>query len=118
MDTKRKKDKCVLCKQTVFDQYWVYQWRQKAGYTCDECGKAIHEAGYKILESIAGILDRAGVQDSYHKEKFGYYTYHGIAQSPDQLRIAEALFQQARRDFPEFSFSFNVWLQHTNVYVK
>jgi ribosomal protein L37AE/L43A len=114
----QKKDKCLLCKQPTFDRYWVYIWRQKQGYTCEQCGHAIHEVGYKILGTIASILESSGVTDMYHKEKFGFYRLAGTVDTPDQLRLAEALFQQARRDFPEFSFDFYMSLRHTNVHVK
>ena len=111
------RDKCLICKIKVEDKFWIYLWKGKQGFCCDVCGREIHKAGYKILEIISDILSKNGATNIYHKEKFGYYQFDATVDTPKQMRLAEALFNQAREDFPEFSFSFHAWLKKTNLVV-
>jgi ribosomal protein L37AE/L43A len=113
-----KRDKCLVCKTITQDRFWIYLWKGKQGYTCEDCGHEIHKAGYTILEKIETILKDHGVTDVYSKEKFGYYRLDATVDTTQQLRLSEALFNQARLDFPEFSFDFHAWLKHTNSYVR
>ena len=109
---KQDEKKCLLCNQEIADRFWSYLWRQNRGFCCDGCGHAIHDAGYKILNSIADILEEKGCEIQSNKEKFGFYRLDVIVDTPEQKQLAEALFNQATKDFPEFSFDFSAWLRH------
>lgn len=104
-----KTDKCLLCKTAIKDRFWSYLWRRDRGFCCEECGHAIHDAGYKILDSLIGILQDAGLQIDDHKEKFGYYRLSVTALTPFQVALAHIIFSEARSTFNEFSFDFSVW---------
>lgn len=107
-----KKDKCLVCKKTTYDAFWSYVWKEKRGFCCETCGKAVHTAGYKILDTISDILQKKGCDVTTNKEKFGFYRLSVSVDTPEQQEIAKALFAEATKNFPEFSFDFDVYLKH------
>lgn len=107
-----KKDKCLVCKTAIENRFWTYLWRDKRGFCCEECGHAVHDAGYKILDSIAKILVEKGAEIGANKEKFGFYRLRVDVLTPNDKLLAEALFEAAKKDFPEFSFDFDVYLKN------
>lgn len=111
----KKADKCLVCKTPVKDRFWLYLWRREQGHCCETCGHAIHDAGYKVLDSLAGILKDAGLQVGDYKEKFGYYRLSVTALTPFQVTLAHILFSEARSTFSEFSFDFSVWYKNNEV---
>ena len=104
MAIKHSLDNCLKCGKFVHDAFWIYIWKGKDGYCCEDCGSKIHHEGYNLLDEAVTKMKKEGIDVVEAKEKFGQYRLVGIVKKKKQGKFIDDLLADYRKNHSDFDW--------------
>lgn len=95
---------CIKCNRETPNGHWLYLWKGKQGFTCDDCGKEIHAIGYYLLDKASDLYDKHHIAMGAIKEKFGRFEIYAYPETEEQTRIVKATQEFYEKQYPEFTW--------------
>lgn len=97
-----KIEHCIRCNRETTNVFWMYIWKGKQGFTCEECGAFIHSIGDYLLDKASDLYHKHGIKMGAVKEKFGRYEIYVYPETKEQHRIVKATQEFYEKQYPEF----------------